>query len=146
MDSDLVFDLPNDVGAIEQAVERVVRKCEGFCTDERKIRLNFRVGLMEALSNAMLNGNDCDPSKRVRVEVFVSAGSLTARITDEGNGFDPRRLPDPTAPHNILKPNGRGIFLMRKLVDEVHFNERGNSVTLVVRLRDDTLMEGGAHA
>jgi serine/threonine-protein kinase RsbW len=97
----------------------------------------------------MLYGNAEDPSKRVKVEVAFQGSTITARVTDEGRGFDPYCIPDPTAPGNLLKAEGRGIFLVRKLLDEVYFNDRGNSVTLVLRLppdRDDGGVDGGARA
>ena len=137
MKNSLVFELPNDLRAIEQAVEYVMEHCS-FCQEyERRLHLNFRVGLTEALSNAMLYGNAQDPQKRVRVEVNVRRDEIHACVTDEGNGFDPCTVPDPTVPANLQKEGGRGLFLMRKLMDEVRFNERGNSVTLVLRLELD---------
>ena len=144
MDTELVLELPNDLRAIEHAVEYVMQRCERCQAPERKLRLNFRVGLTEALSNAMLYGNEQDPRKRVRVEILVGEREITARITDEGDGFDPREVPDPTTAANRVKSGGRGLFLMRQLMDEVHFNERGNSVTLVLRLEPDSRPMGRA--
>lgn len=138
MDTELILEIPNDLRAIEHAVEYVVQRCcacEGY---ERKLRLNFRVGLTEALSNAMLYGNEQDPRKRVRLEVTLGDAEIKVRVTDEGPGFDPQKVPDPTTPANVVKPGGRGLFLMRQLMDEVHFNDRGNSVTLVLRLGHDS--------
>lgn len=146
MDTDLVLELPNDLRTIEHAVEYVMQRCAACEAHARRMRLNFRVGLTEALSNAMLYGNGRDPSKRVRVEITVGERQITARITDEGQGFDPATVPDPTTPENIARAGGRGIFLMRKLLDDVRFNDRGNSVTLVLRLEPDTGMEGAAQA
>ena len=149
MAPDLVLDIPNDLSSIEEAVDFVMQRCASCSEDPRKLRLNLRVGLAEALANAMLYGNGRDPSKRVKVEVAFRDFAITARVTDEGTGFDPMALPDPTCPANILKSNGRGIFLMRKLLDEVHFNDRGNSVTLVLRLHpssSEARPEGGAKA
>jgi serine/threonine-protein kinase RsbW len=134
MAPDLVLDIPNDLSTIEEAVDFVMQRCSSCSEDPRKLRLNLRVGLAEALANAMLYGNGRDPAKRVKVEVAFHDSAITARITDEGMGFDPLSVPDPTCPGNIMKANGRGIFLMRQLLDEVHFNDRGNSVTLVLRL------------
>jgi serine/threonine-protein kinase RsbW len=138
METELVLELPNDVRAIEQAVDYVLQRCGPCAGNERKIRLNFRVSLTEALSNAMLYGNDEDPGKRVRLEVTLGEEEIRVRVTDEGTGFDPEDVPDPTSPANLVKPGGRGLFLMRQLMDEVHFNERGNSVELVLRLDDDS--------
>jgi serine/threonine-protein kinase RsbW len=137
METELVLELPNDLRQIEHAVEYVMQRCAACQTHGRKLRLNFRVSLTEALSNAMLYGNERDPEKRVRVEVIVGEREIKARVTDEGAGFDPGRIPDPTAPDNLEKSGGRGLFLMRELMDEVHFNERGNQVTLVLRLEPE---------
>jgi serine/threonine-protein kinase RsbW len=147
VERDLVLEIPNDVRTIESAVEYVMRRCETCCEEARRLDLNFRVGLSEALSNAMLYGNGSDPLKRVRVEVTMAARCITARVTDEGSGFDPDSVPDPTTPANLFKSGGRGIFLMRSLLDEVMYNDQGNSVTLILRLRgDEPGLVGGAQA
>lgn len=147
MDNDLVLELPSDVRSIEHVVEYVVRRCQACETHAHRLRLNFRVGLTEALANAMLYGNAHDPSKRVRVEVTLTRGAIRARVIDEGLGFDPCAIPDPTRPENLLKPGGRGLFLMRQLLDEVTYNDRGNEVTLVLRLDPEMpSLEGGAQA
>lgn len=138
METELVLELPNDPRVIEHAVEYVMQRCGPCQAGERKFRLNFRVGLTEALSNAMLYGNEEDPRKRVRLEVWLDDSQILMRVTDEGDGFDPAQVPDPTTPSNLVKSGGRGLFLMRQLMDEVYFNDRGNSVTLVLRLDDDT--------
>jgi serine/threonine-protein kinase RsbW len=149
MPQDLVLDLPNDLASIEEAVDFVMDRCSSCSEEPRKLRLNLRVGLSEALANAMLYGNGRDPAKRVKVEVAFLNTAITARVTDEGRGFNPCHVPDPTCAGNLLKSQGRGIFLMRKLLDEVHFNDRGNSVTLVLRLppyQADVEVDGGAVA
>jgi serine/threonine-protein kinase RsbW len=149
MAPDLVFDIPNDLASIQEAVDFVVGNCPNCGPDQKELRLNLRVGLSEALANAMLYGNGRDPSKRVKVEVAFKGATITARVTDEGAGFNPYHIPDPTSPANIVKAEGRGIFLMRKLLDEVYFNDRGNCVTLVLRLppdRGDMEVAGGARA
>ena len=146
MERDLVLELPTDVHSIESAVEYVMSRC-GDCSEHaRRLDLNFRVGLTEALSNAMLYGNAHDPSKNVVVEVVLRKGRLQATVRDQGAGFDPSSIPDPTRPENLSRPCGRGVFLMRKLLDEVSFNDRGNEVTLVLRLDSSGALEGGAQA
>ena len=147
MDKELVLEIPNDVSTIESAVEYVMSRCETCCETARRLDFNFRVGLTEALSNAMLYGNGADPHKRVRVDVTMARRCITARVTDEGGGFDPTTVPDPTTAENLFKSGGRGIFLMRSLMDEVMYNDEGNSVTLILRLEDggDSLA-GGAQA
>ena len=137
MDQELILELPNDIRSIEHAVEYVAQHCSGCYEYARHFNLNFRVGLTEALSNAMLYGNNSDPDKRVRVEVTIGVEEVSVRVTDQGVGFDPAMVPDPTLPDNISKSGGRGIFLMKALMDEVQFNERGNSVTLVLRFEGE---------
>ena len=129
----MILDLPNDIGAIEKAVDQAVECCAHARLERRRLLFNFRVGLTEAISNAMLYGNEDEPGRRVRVELQVRPGEVRARVADEGRGFDPDQVPDPRLPENIIRPDGRGVFLMRALMDEVHFNPEGNAVTLVLR-------------
>ena len=146
MSRELVLEVPNDVAAIENTVALVVDRCE-FCeTHARKFDFNLRVCLTEALANAMLYGNGGDRSKRVRLEVILGSDEVRACITDQGDGFDPCAVPDPTIPENLLRPGGRGLYLMRKLMDEVRYNDRGNSVTLVLRLGTDLGVDEAASA
>jgi serine/threonine-protein kinase RsbW len=146
MDKDLILELPTDIQSIEGAVEFVMGRCSGCVEQGRKLNLNFRVGLTEALSNAMLYGNAHDPSQSVTLEVTIESGRLKATVRDRGAGFDPASIPDPTRPENVSRPCGRGLFLMRQLLDEVCYNDRGNEVTLVLRLDSGSALEGGAQA
>lgn len=143
---DIVLELPSDIRSIERTVDYVMLRCRDCEAHARRLDLNFRVGLTEALANAMLYGNGHDPCKRVRVEIIVDQGRIEARVTDQGNGFDPSTVPDPTEPANLTRPCGRGLFLMRKLMDEVWYNDRGNQVTLVMRLDSGDAFEGGVQA
>ncbi|MDT8368940.1 MAG: ATP-binding protein [Longimicrobiales bacterium] len=146
MRHDLVLEIPSDPAAIQNAVDLVVRRCDGSDYCRRKLELNFRVGLTEALANAVLYGSEKDPSKRIRLEIIFLAKRIEARVTDQGPGFDPCTVPDPTTPENIERPGGRGLFLMRELMDEVHFNEIGNSVTLVLHLEPPAQLDDVASA
>lgn len=138
----LVLDLPSNLQSIHEIVDTVVRHCAGPETIDRRLNLNLRVGLTEALANAVLYGNGEDPEKNIRLEVDLGEREISIRVTDQGLGFDPEAIPDPTAPENLERATGRGVFLMRKLMDEVHFNETGNSVTLILRVEGDELAPG----
>ncbi len=129
----VVFHLPNDIGAIEDAVDHAVECCAPAGLDRDRLLFHFRVGLTEAISNAILFGNVNDPEERVRIELRVRPGEVRVCVSDEGRGFDPGAVPDPRLPENIGKDSGRGIFLMRALMDEVRFSDAGNEVTLVLR-------------
>lgn len=135
MDSRHTIELPNDLGAIERSVDFLLGRCRAVGFDESRLRLNFRVGVTEALANAMMYGNSRDPSKYVTVEAWCEPHRIRIRVTDEGAGFDPAALPDPTLPHNLARPRGRGVYLIRELMDEVSFNEQGNSVDMVLYCR-----------
>jgi serine/threonine-protein kinase RsbW len=131
---EFILEVPNDVSAIEQAVETVMRRCRSCACQQRRLGLNLRVSLTEALANAMRYGNRDCPDTCVRLELQIGPEHIEARVIDQGSGFDPNGIPDPTEADNLTKEGGRGLFLMRELMDEVHYNERGNCVTLVLRL------------
>ncbi|HUB31076.1 MAG TPA: ATP-binding protein [Terracidiphilus sp.] len=120
------------VSEVEAAAEKFAGET-GLDEDEQ-----FRVtmAVREATVNAVLHGNDYDPAKQVRVSFEDTGKSLVITIADEGKGLDPEKLPDPTAPENILRGTGRGIFLIRSLMDEVHFRQLhpGTELTLVKHL------------
>jgi serine/threonine-protein kinase RsbW len=84
----------------------------------------------EALVNAIKHGNGLNPSKKVRIAYHVRAEHFEIVVADEGPGFDPDEVPDPTAPENLERCCGRGLMLMRHYMSEVAFNRRGNSVRL----------------
>ena len=91
---------------------------------------NILVAVTEAVNNAIIHGNDCDPAKQVKVSYEVDGDRVMFTVVDEGKGFDYYNLPDPTAPENIEKENGRGIFLMRNLSDDVEFENNGSRVII----------------
>ena len=92
---------------------------------------NILVAVTEAVTNAIIHGNKSNDSKMVIVSVDTpKKNSLVFTIEDEGFGFTPEDVPDPTSPENIEKPHGRGIFLMKHLSDNVRFNNNGSSVSV----------------
>ena len=134
------LELPSDLRLVESAVSYLVARARAYGFKGSRLTLNFRVGVAEALANAIIYGNGRDTSKRVRLEVELSPARLSLVVRDEGEGFDPEAIPDPRLPENLEAPGGRGIFLIRELMDEVDFTGCGNCVRLVLHRRDD---EGG---
>ena len=130
-----VLQLPSDLKIIEAAVTYLVGRCRAYAFDGSRLNLNFRVGVTEALANAVLYGNQSDPAKIVRVEVALDLSRVILHVTDEGPGFNPADVPDPTLPDHLEDTGGRGLFLIRELMDEVEYNDRGNAVRLVL-MRD----------
>jgi serine/threonine-protein kinase RsbW len=91
------------------------------------------VSAMEAVNNAILHGNHLNPEKVVDIEISYKCDQLYITVTDEGSGFRPETVPDPTTPENIEALNGRGIYLMSHLADKIEYSERGNSVTMTFK-------------
>jgi len=91
------------------------------------------VSAMEAVNNAILHGNKSIPEKIVDIEISYKGDELIISVTDQGSGFKPEKVPDPTTPENIEELNGRGIYLMSHLADKIKFNKKGNSVTMTFK-------------
>src|SRR3954463_16725543 len=123
------LEIPSDVQEIEKGVELVQRECALMKFGARQLMLNLAVALTEALSNAILRGNNDDPAKHVYVTARVDSVRLVLEVMDEGGGFDlDTWRPDPTAPDNVDREAGRGLSLTRQLRDRADRfgGERGN--------------------
>ena len=116
----------NNIGQVEKLVDSI---CEEYRVRE-DFYGNILISLTEAVNNAIVHGNKLDPEKTVHVTYDAEGTTIQFTITDEGPGFDYDNLPDPTAPENIEKPNGRGVFLMRNLADHCEFKDDGRIVVL----------------
>jgi serine/threonine-protein kinase RsbW len=95
------------------------------------------LAVREAVTNAIKHGNEQNPDKQVHVDLLLEGEELVIRIEDEGRGFDPSSVPDPLAPENILRTNGRGLLFMRKYMDDIQYSlrpEGGTVVTMRKRL------------
>ncbi len=134
LEQDLDFRIPSDVQYIEGIVEQVVSRCEAHAYPRRMLALNVPVALTEAISNAILRGNNDDAGKSVRVRADVDSHRLVLEVRDEGNGFDLAACTgDPTNADNLFREDGRGLFLMQRLMDHVErFTDGGNVVRLIL--------------
>jgi serine/threonine-protein kinase RsbW len=128
------MEVPSDVRNIERIVQLVSRQIRELNFPARVCSLNVPVALSEALSNAMLRGNGDDHAKRVRVRAMVDQATLVLEVTDEGRGFDLDLCTrDPTTPDNVGREDGRGLYLMARLMDRVErFTDGGNVVRLTL--------------
>ncbi len=124
---------------IESKIEnlRIVEKEIDNISTEIGIKKDYYgkilVTTMEAVNNAIIHGNKCDVSKSVEILISYKSRVLRITVSDEGKGFMPNMIPDPTKPENIENLNGRGVFLMSRLADEIEFNEKGNQVTMLFK-------------
>jgi serine/threonine-protein kinase RsbW len=132
----VAFDLqiPSDVDYIEGVVELARQRCRELKFSPTKCSLNVPVALSEALSNAILRGNVATGGKEVRVRAIITDTDLVFEIVDEGPGFNFDECErDCTTPENLSKEEGRGLFLMRRLMDRVEsFRDEGNVVRLTL--------------
>jgi len=120
------------VSEVEAAAEKLATEA-GIEEDDR---FHVTMAVREAAVNAVLHGNEYDPSKKITVSLENTGDALVFKVADEGKGLDPETLPDPLAPENLLRGTGRGIFLIRSFMDEVHFRQLhpGTEVTLIKKL------------
>jgi serine/threonine-protein kinase RsbW len=116
--------------ALEQSCREILSALEagGFSQDDI---FAVHLALEEAFLNAVKHGNRMDPTKKVQIDYLVDQEKVEIRMTDEGTGFDPSRIPDPRVGKNLYRPEGRGLLLIRSYMDTVEYNERGNSLRMV---------------
>jgi len=91
------------------------------------------VSTLEAVNNAIIHGNRSNPAKKVEILISYKVDILKIKIRDQGNGFNPDEVPDPTFPENLEALNGRGVFLMMRLADEIKYSKKGNTVTMTFK-------------
>jgi len=115
-------------------VERIVDEVSSACSMSSEVYGNVLIATMEAANNAILHGNKLDEKKDVSLQFRWDVDVLELEVTDQGKGFDFNDVPDPTAPGNVEKVNGRGVFLMQKLSDKISFLENGSKVSLTFNL------------
>jgi serine/threonine-protein kinase RsbW len=124
--------IPSDAIRGLQVQSDILHLAQTHQYSEREL-FAIRLSVEEAVVNAIKHGNGSDPSKSVRIDYEVNHELVWVRIEDEGPGFDPAQVPDPTSPEFIECPSGRGLLLMRYYMSEVQHSARGNCVEMVKR-------------
>lgn len=126
------LDLPTDVSQVGHVVDAIAACCFAGCDASSRTRFRLCTVVAEAVANAMVYGNRNDPARRVIVEVELRSDHVVVAVTDEGEGFDPLTIPDPTDDPTLDDESGRGLFMIRRLADAVAFNERGNTIWMTL--------------
>jgi serine/threonine-protein kinase RsbW len=130
--------IPSSFSKIKYVIRQVSDFLKSLRLDDSTM-FDLRLSLEEALINAIKHGNKLDKRLSIDIEFIIELmrdnNKLIVHIEDEGNGFDYQNLPDPTKEENLLKTSGRGVFLIRHLMDEVTFNKKGNRISMVKRLK-----------
>jgi serine/threonine-protein kinase RsbW len=126
------FVFPSALSLIYSILNYLVERVEkmGIIKSERS---NLYVALDEAFVNAIKHGNKFDKNKLIRIIADLSSEEARFIIEDQGEGFDINSIPDPTLEENLMKSSGRGVLIIKKIMDEVHYNEKGNRLEMVKR-------------
>ncbi len=111
-------------------LSRHITKRMGFNEEQET---NLAIALTEVVNNAITHGNKSDPQKKVTIHINYKANEVIISIMDEGEGFDPSQLPNPTHAQNIWREHGRGIFLIRNLIDEVDIQPSPNGTRVILK-------------
>lgn len=125
--------LPSNVLEIDHAIVKIQANIQAVVDLNDDERWRLYTALYEALINAVEHGNRFDVQKRVHVFYRILSQAIVIKVRDEGKGFVPEDVPDPLSKENLLKPSGRGIFMMKKLMDRVKYNRTGNEVVMLMR-------------
>lgn len=127
------IDILSEVGNITK-IENVIDDLSSELKINKDAYGKILVATLEAVNNAIIHGNKTDKSKFVRVGFDLNKKNLAITVEDEGCGFNPGVVPDPTSPANIEKLHGRGVYLMRNLADNIEFNTDGNQVKMTFNI------------
>lgn len=122
--------IPSELSAARQAEGELLEEVARFSYSQSSV-FAIKLAVEEAINNAIKHGNKFDAAKVIDIRYEVGPEKIVVTITDQGEGFDPGLLPDPTADENLEKPTGRGVMLMQAYMDEVRFSRKGNRVRMV---------------
>ncbi len=123
------LEIANDIRCASDLEEKILCQCQKLAYTDRDL-FALKLAIEEAFANAVKHGNKMDPHKIVHVKYRITSKRVDVVIEDEGSGFNPAALPDPTAESNLEQCSGRGLLLMRAFMNNVVFNAAGNAVTL----------------
>lgn len=121
---------PQSVAQVEPFVDELAQRYN-LAPD---VHGNILISLTEAVTNAILHGNNCDCNKSVSISLRRHRDALSIQVSDEGPGFNPEHIPDPTCPEFLERCGGRGLYLMQNLSDECRFSENGRTVEMRFKL------------
>lgn len=121
---------PNNLITVEEFVNYFAKDL-GLSDEQLSVLL---LAVTEATTNAIIHANKCDLSKLVTISAHIEDSKLIVKVKDEGKGFDPSTIPNPTEPENLLKDSGRGVFLMKVYMDDVKYNVTPNGMETILTL------------
>lgn len=122
--------IPSKLTELSRVQQAIIQPVQAHGYGQEEV-FAIRLALDEAVTNAIHHGNANDPSKHVTIEYRIDDQAVRIDVTDEGCGFCPDQLPDPTLEDNLTTPHGRGVMLIQAYMTEVRFNPRGNCISMV---------------
>ena len=134
--------ISSELSSTRQVEQRLIAELRRYDYPDECL-FAVRLALEEALANAIKHGNRLDPAKKVTVKFSVEPEKVQLIVIDQGSGFNPNSVPDPTTDEHLEDPSGRGITLMRAYMDEVSYNSRGNEVRMVKRINSSQSKQAG---
>ena len=121
--------IENKSSQAEGVIGKILSKMEALKFSKDDI-FAVHLGLEEAFINCLKHGNKSNPQKKITIEYHIEPEKAVVSLTDEGEGFKPDAIPDPTEGSNIYKTSGRGLFLIRSFMDKIVFNKKGNCICI----------------
>ena len=129
----MVTEIPSEIKYIKKVSSEILDSLSPHKIDEDTLS-DIRLCAEEAIRNAIVHGNRSNKKLHVKVNYRLENDRIIIEVEDEGAGFDPRKIADPTGDDNIMKESGRGICLIKRLMDKVDFNQKGNKIRMEKRL------------
>src|SRR3989338_10622276 len=124
-----ILKIPSDIKYLKKVSSKILESLETYKIDESGI-FDIRLCVEEAVINAVVHGNRRDKRKSVKIAYWIKDGLLNIEVEDKGSGFDYKPMPDPTVNDNIMKGSGRGLYLIKNIMDEVEYNKAGNKMRM----------------
>ncbi len=124
----------SDSKHVRESSSRILEDLKPYGIDE-ETAFEIKLCVEEAVRNAIVHGNRSDPKRRVRLGYWMDKGALNIEVEDEGAGFDHGAVKDPTKDENLLRNSGRGVYLIKKLMDSAGYNAKGNKITMVKKIK-----------
>jgi serine/threonine-protein kinase RsbW len=125
---------PNNLITVEEFVNYFAKD---IGIEEERMN-GLLLSVTEATTNAIIHGNKCNLEKKVSINVSINGEKIIIKVKDQGKGFDPSKVPDPTEPQNLLKDSGRGVYLMKVYMDDLKYNVTpdGTETILILKYKD----------
>jgi len=132
---EIIETLPSSLDVVPVFINIVMERLENELSLKEEDHFDIKLALEEALTNAIKHGNKLDPSRFVEASVMTQGNRVIIHVKNEGSGFDHQKIPNPTSEDKLMKTSGRGVFLIKKIMNEVSFEDQGREIRMVKILK-----------